>query len=304
MNCETAQQELSLLIYGELPLEEEGILREHLESCEACRRELEREEAAHRAAQSAEVAPPPELLSRCRRDLALRIARDGGVLSGWESLRRWIGFRLPRLGAFARPAGAVALIAAGFFAARLTAPHGPPPPAAKDEGAVSTRIRYIEAEPGGTVQVVVDDIRERVLVGRPEDLPIRNLLLTAAKDPADPGLRVDSLDILKNNCGSEEVRSALIAALKQDANPGARLVALDGLKQFAGDPAVRAALADALLTDNNPGIRGQAIDVLIEKQQRDTISVFQQLMQREGNDWIRLRCQNALRAMNASVGTF
>lgn len=307
MNCETAQKDLSLFLDGELPVEEEGILREHLESCESCRRELEREEAAHRVAQSVEIALPPELLSQCRRDLSPRIAREAGVPLGRENLRRWFSFRLPRFGAFARPAGAVALIAAGFFAARLTAPLASPlPPAqpAVDEGAVSTRIRYIEAEPGGKVQVVVDETRQRVLVGRPDDLPVRNLLLAAAKDSADPGLQVDSLDILKNNCGSEEVRSALISALEQDANPGARLIALDGLKQFAGDPAVRAALAHALLTDDNPGVRGQAIDVLIEKQQRDTISVLQQLVQRENNDSIRLRCQNALRAMNASVGTF
>ncbi len=120
MNCETAQKELSLFLYGELSLEEEGILQEHLDACESCRQELEREEEAHRAAESIEFVPAPELLNRCRRDLRARLERESrpGV---WTRLRRSFGFGLAPLAALGRPVGALALVALGFFAARFTA---------------------------------------------------------------------------------------------------------------------------------------------------------------------------------------
>ncbi len=62
---------------------------------------------------------------------------------------------------------------------------------------------------------------------------IQRLLLTAAKDPSDAGLRVESVDLLKNNSQSAEIRKALVYSLEHDPNAGVRLKALDGLKQFA-----------------------------------------------------------------------
>ncbi len=57
-----------------------------------------------------------------------------------------------------------------------------------------------------------------------------------------PGLRVESVDLLKNNSQSAEIRKALVYALEHDPNAGVRLKALDGLKQFAEDPDTRQAL--------------------------------------------------------------
>jgi hypothetical protein len=261
---------------------------------------MEREKAAHFAAESIGLTPGPELLNRCRRDLRARIEREQGR-------RRWFNLNLGRLAAFSRPLGALALIALGFFAARFTAP-GPPAPTeiVRMDEPVLSRIRYVQPEPSGQVQVVVDETRQRIVLGRPDDQRIRSLLLTAARDPVDPGLRVESLDILKNRCDSAEVRMALISALKHDPNSGVRLKALDGLKRFAGEPEVRSALSQVLLTDDNPGVRIQAIDLLVQNKRHedDMISVLQQLVQKEDNNYIRLRCQRVLRDMNASVGTF
>jgi len=59
-----------------------------------------------------------------------------------------------------------------------------------------------------------------------------------------------------------------------------------------------------LLADDNPGVRAQAIDLLVEHKGAMTAGVLQEVVQKENNGYVRLRCQRALDEMNASVGTF
>jgi hypothetical protein len=89
-----------------------------------------------------------------------------------------------------------------------------------------------------------------------------------------------------------------------DENPGVRMKALEGLSPYSANAQVRNAMSQALLYDSHAGIRTQAIDILNQTQQEDMVGVFQELVQREDNDYIRQRSQNALRAMRASLGTF
>jgi hypothetical protein len=204
-----------------------------------------------------------------------------------------------------RPAGAVALVAVGFFGARLAPVAGIGHQSAGLFDPNSARVRYVEPGPSGQVQLVVDETRQRVISGRLEDAQIRALLLTAAKDPSDPGLRVESVEILKNRSESDEVRSALLTALLHDTNSGVRLKALEGLKPFASQPDVRKALSQVLLADDNPGLRTQAIDLLTQNSnQEHVVGVLQELMHKENNEYIRQRCEKALRGMKASVETY
>jgi hypothetical protein len=83
------------------------------------------------------------------------------------------------------------------------------------------------------------------------------------------------------------------------------LKALDGLKQFAEDPDTRQALTQVLLKDDNPGVRTQVIDLLVQQRHSDAmVGVLQELMEKEDNGYIRMRCQKVLQDMNASVETY
>jgi len=202
-----------------------------------------------------------------------------------------------------KPLGAVVLVALGFFAARWTAPGLAPAVAPGGEGVIS-RVRYLQPEPSGALRIVVEETRQRELSGSLADEPIRRLLLAAAREARDPGLRGETVDILKAQSESADVRRALLATFEQDPNPGVRLKALEGLKAFAAEPDVRSTLVRSLLVDENPGVRIQAIDLLIQRREDALVGVLQELVQRETNNYVRLRCQRALREMNASVGTF
>jgi HEAT repeat protein len=112
------------------------------------------------------------------------------------------------------------------------------------------------------------------------------------------------MDLLKDQSETKEVRRALLAALQHDTNPGVRLKALEGLRGNASDAETRRVLAQVLLKDENPGVRTQAIDLLTGQSEPDMVGVLQELVSREENNYVRLKCQKALREMNASVETF
>ncbi len=309
MNCDKFRRMLPLFLYDELSLEDEDVLQSHLEICEGCRDALSTDQSLHRSLHEFENSTPAGLLVQCRGDLRRRMQEErkpAPTGRWWRGLWDLPGRLSP---AIWKPAGAVTLVAMGFFGARIV-----PVERSTDDfirsfrsasaEPVAARVRYVNPDTSGGVQLVVDETRQRVLTGSMDDEHIRTLLLSAAKDPSNPGLRVETMDILKNSPDSSGVRGALLFALQNDSNAGVRLKAIEGLKQFSDDPDTRKALANVLLTDDNPGVRSQAIDLLIQQRRRENVGVLQELMRREDNSYIRQRCQRALRDMNASLETF
>lgn len=302
MNCGQVLDRLPLLLYGELSFDEEERIEQHTAVCESCRRELESLRQLHETLDQAEAAPPAGLLQNCRRELRLRLHEEQ---AGARS-RPWRAKLTAFLSAPAllRPAGAFALLATGFLGARLWNPAPEARPSLDAVPLAASRVRFVEPAKDGNVRITLEETRQRQILGRIDNSRIRELLLAAAQDPGDPGLRVETIDLLKSQNLTAEVRSALLSALRNDDNAGVRLKALEGIKPYAADPEVRRVLTDVLLHDDNPGIRTQAIELLTRHKQRDVVGPLQQLMQREENDYIRERTQRLLRDLNASVDSF
>jgi hypothetical protein len=92
--------------------------------------------------------------------------------------------------------------------------------------------------------------------------------------------------------------------LANDPVVSVRLKALEGLKPYSTDPDVRKILSQVLLTDDSDVIRMRVIDLLVERRDDSMVGMLQSLMQREDNSYVRLKCEKALKEMNASIGTF
>ena len=294
MNCDLANRQFSLMLYGELSFEDDELVQQHLDGCEACRVAFDDVKSLHRAVENCEAELDGAMLADCRRTLRVTVAAIGPPKKhNWFDGLTW--------GSLLKPLGAFALITLGFFGARLSTVDEP----SQSSMPMASRVRYVEPANGsGRVQIVVEETSQRTLSGESASEPIRRLLLAAARDSSDAGLRVESMDILRASAGSAEVRRALIFALQHDPNAGVRLKALDGLKDSAGDPETRHALSQVLLADDNPGVRTQAIDLLTQKKEAAMVGVLQELMRKEDNNYVRLKCQKALHEMNASVETF
>ncbi|MFB3776156.1 MAG: HEAT repeat domain-containing protein [Bryobacteraceae bacterium] len=299
MSCDWVKGSLSFFLYGELTFEEEEAVHKHLETCEPCRTALDKEKALHAALDLAAVEPPAGLLSECRSALDEQI---GGMRDsrGWLG-RLWDWTGRPVSPALLRPAGALALVAVGFFAARLI-PQPPPPPGSRTPSV--SQVRYLQPDPSGGVRVVVDESSERVFSGDLGQPRIQSLVLEAAQNSFDPALRLDSLEVLRPQGSSPVVRRAFLQAVQNDPNAAVRLKALEGLRPFASDPEVRSVLSHVLLSDDHVGVRAQAIDLLAEHREDDIVGVLQQLVDREDEGYIRERSQSILQAMNASLGAF
>jgi anti-sigma factor RsiW len=315
MNCESVIKLIPLYFYGELPPDEEDRVEQHIDACAACRREADFQRVVAEALDRRAMEPPAALLAECRHGLMRAI--DGNEAAAfrpapstpWGHFRNGFAALLPPL-RWSMPVGALALVALGFVAARVTMPRTGIPvsqPVIPAENIISS-VRSVQPGPqgaaSGEVRIVLDETRRRVVSGQLNDQNIQRLMLAAAHDENNPGVRVESVDILKNYSDSSEVRSLLLNRVLQDPNPGVRLKALDGLKPFTNDPEVRKVLAQVLLRDDNPGVRIQAVDALTSHADDNMVGVLQNVVQRENNSYVRQRCARALKDLNASVGTF
>jgi hypothetical protein len=301
-----------MLLYGELSFEEEGEVEEHLESCANCRAALEREKQLHAAFDRIEIEPSSSLLRECRAALAENIHLQAGSPIPREGLwDKFVSFLTgPSTWAW-RPAGALALLAIGFAGAKLTPFLSNSSPAVSMMGladATSAKVRNVETAPNGKVIIVLDETSQKTVSGNLTDSNIRAMLMAAARQSDDPGVRAQTVQFLTtaeagSPSSSLDVRDVLISAL-HDKNAGVRLKAMNGLKTFEKDPAVRSALASVLLTDENPGVRTQAIDLLTDSigptVDPEIVGKLQELMVKESNPYVRDRCQSVLASWNAS----
>jgi hypothetical protein len=307
MTCESVQQALPLYLYGELSAETEEAVEAHLDGCEKCAKELEVQREFARSLNEHELEPSLDLLVECRQSLALELRKQEAVTEPKGLAHFWnriFGFPVNH---FRIPAGAMALFALGWFAARSPQLNavmpGGLPNGLQQAGMIST-VRSIEPDRSGRILISVDDTQRRTISGGLDDDKVRELLLAAMHEQSNPGVRVESVSVLKDMAGSEEVRLALLEALQHDPNPGVRLKALEGLHQFGYDPSVRQTLTTVLMNDSNAGVRIQAIDLLTSRHDDSIVSTLQSLVHKDDNDYVRLRCVRALQEMNASVGSF
>lgn len=328
MTIEEARKKLPFLLYDELDFEEENevsrLLAEHAE----LREELERVRTLFRAVEQSAVEPPPGLLSQCRTRLhgSLDALPVPAARTSWR-LPSWLRFvdkpLFTRMPMGWQAAGALAMlllgVAAGRWTLQPTAPNSPwmDPASQQAGGFVSPRatltgsngwiprVRDIRTNPDGTVRIEIEEVKHRLVEGLPQDQNVRTLLLAAAQNTADPGIRVGTLGLLSTQGGQPAVRDVLVHALRNDANPGVRLKALEGLEAYAAEPDVREALRVALLHDQSPAVRLEAVDLLTRDRGRpEVIGLLQEAMQVEENRTVRARCQSVLADLNATTETF
>lgn len=308
MTCESVAKVISLYFYGELSPAEEDQVEQHVHECAACGRELERQRALAVQLDRRQAEVPSGLLEECRSDLMAAIQGGAGVpdrssAGPWRLFLNALSHSFSGWARLLQPAGALALLAIGFLAARVTTTKSP----ATDTGLVPDQtfstVRSIQPNSSGGVQIAFDETNRRVLSGPMDDQKIRQLLLAATRED-NPAVRVESMDLLKGRSSSGDVRDALLNAVAHDPNPGVRLKAVEGLKPLAAAPDVRKVLAQVLLADDNSAVRMQVVDLLVEHRDDAIVGVLQDLMQKENNSYVRLKSEKALKEMNASLGTF
>jgi len=304
MKCEWVQQNILLYVYDELADDARYELQQHVARCADWAAELEstREFRTRLSALPVED-PTPNLLaaSRMRLQDTLETAEQGGF---WHRLMfdpaAWL--RQIRFS----PALAAAIFIFGFAGGIGTAykvvadTHRSAGdavlPAEPVESSISG-IRSVSREPGSDqISIKYDRVSTEEAQGSLNDQRIQQLLLFAARNNENSGVRMDSVGLLMENPSDEQAREALIYALRYDSNPGVRLKAVAAVGPYVkSDVRVRDAVLEALLNDSNPGVRTEALHslhpVLADSSVRE---VLQRLAANDPNLYIRSQTRSVL----------
>jgi len=276
MKCEWVRENIVLHVYGELADDARHELEQHVSRCADCALELKSEQNFHDLlSQDRASEPSPNLLasSRMRLQEALETTQQGNFLTRFAfDPTTWL--RQVRFS----PALASVILILGFAGGvgatyRLYSHSGTPAvtPIATNTSATGTPLEAsvsgidsVTPIPG-TDQVTIkyNTLSTQEAQGSLNDQKIQQLLLYAARNNYNSGVRVDSVDLLAQKSGETQVRDALIYALQNDTNPGVRLKSLDALGTYVKtDTNVRDAILRALVNDTNSGVRIEALRLI------------------------------------------
>ena len=303
MKCDWVRDNIALYVYDELADDARHELEQHVNRCTDCAAELQgTQEFQQTLKQIPLTEPSPNLLaaSRMRLQEALESAEQG---PWWRRLvfdgGAWL--RQVKLA----PALVAAIFIVGFAGGigtsykvisqgRGLAPSGPAAPVAE---ASVAGIRSVAQDPvSNQVSIKYDTVSTQEAKGSMNDQRIQQLLLFAARNNYNSGVRMDSVDLLTQKPDNTGVREVLIYALRNDANPGVRLKALEALGPYVKqDVRVRNAVLDALTSDSNSGVRTQAIHLLdTVKADGSVRSVLRTLAEKDKNQYIRSQARTVL----------
>lgn len=309
MNCTEANQNTELYLYGELAPAEREAMETHLAGCAACRAETDRVRRLHSlvAAYSA-PAPTPDLLVQCRQRLEAALEREQ---YGW---RRLFADARAALSNPSRVAAGLTLLVFGFGmgwmirsrSAVVSTSSGRQveSSALADLGAIGSISQVSQDPESDKVRITVNSERRVTLEGSLDDPRIRRILVDAVKTYSNPGIRLDTLDALRQKTDNPAVEEALLYALRRDPNAGVRLEALRSVPAMTWDAKVQDALIEAVQHDANPGVRVEAIDDLakhaVAERDQTLLPVLQSFARNDTNNYVRVRALSAVHELEAT----
>jgi hypothetical protein len=309
MKCEWVRENIVLHVYGELADDVRHELEQHVARCADCAAELKAEQEFHalleqdRATNPLMNGPSPNLLaaSRMRLQEALETTKQGGFFSrlAFDPMN-WL--RQVRFS----PALASAILIIGFAggvgATYKLYSHTPQPtalvtPAQPVSDASISGIDSVTQEPGtNQVSIKYNVVSTQEAQGSLNDQRIQQLLLYAARNNYNSGVRMDSVGLMTQNPSDTHFRDALIYALQYDTNPGVRFKALDALGPYVKqDTRVRDSLLQALVNDSNPGVREEALRMLEPVKADSSVrAVLMTLAAKDNSQYIKSQARTLL----------
>jgi hypothetical protein len=302
MNCDWVSKNIQLYIYDELADDARYELEQHVARCGECAKELKSARDLHSVLSRMPVQEPsPNLLASSRMKLqeSLETVEQSGF---WRRLvfDPWAWWREVR---FAPAVAAIIFIvglAGGIGGTYQVMKYRIPVPTSggsQVEASMISGIRSVSQDPGtNQVRIKYDTVAPQEVEGSLNDQRIQQLLLFAARNNYNSGVRMDSVGLLSQQPQEARAREALLYALRYDSNPGVRLKALDALGSYVKDDVrVRDGVLEVLLHDSNQGMRTNALHLLGPVRADSSVrAVMQQLADGDRNQYIRSQARTVL----------
>jgi len=302
MNCDWTKENVVLYIYGELADDAKFEFEQHVRHCLGCRRELDTALEFKDAMAALPVKDvSPSFLAANRMELQERLEHAEQSRNIFSSLvfdlTGWMNqVKLA-------PALTAVLLMIGFAGGVGTTYRMMDRNTAKQSGQITTEPQVETANiasiagidsitpdaNSNQVSIKYNTLMPQTLSGSMDDPRVRQLLLLGTQNTRNPGVVLDSINLLNRGSADNEVREALINSLRTDHNVGVRLECLDGLKGYVRDDVhVRDAVIEALVHDNNAGVRQRAISLLDDVKADSSVrAALTVLAERDPNKFIR-----------------
>lgn len=312
MNCHTLEDNLWLYLYEEMTPEERAAAQAHLHGCSACRTRIQEAEGLRALlSQREEPAAPPELLVEARMTLDEALDREE---LGWRAWFRMFSISFPAFYA-SRAAAVTTILVLGFglgwvirsrtierpvesVVVQQQPVNGVSLPAAPERGYRISNISELTPDPvTGQVRITLDAQRQVTFSGSLDDPRIQQVLLYAVRNYDNPGIRRDTLGLLRGRAASREVRETMIYAMLHDPNDGVRMEALEAVEDLGWSPELRDAFLTVLQGDSNPGVRVAAVNALVRNADDAVLPVLRKISTKDSNKYVRLQCASAVREL-------
>ena len=312
------KQLLQLSLFGELSSEEKEILKEHLLTCEECKRELEDQRNLLEIISGKKKSEVDErVLSAARYQLrgALRSEKNNA------NIFRSISENLTQL--FSSPlkfalTSAIILMIGIFIGSQLLSKspteqfgnqnNGENRFASLNEDISITNLRFVDSDASdGEVEFTFDASRPVRLRGKVSDPQIQGVLTYAMLNEQNPGSRLNSInamDTKQNEPYDQDVKDALVTVVMTDKNPGVRREALKLMNKFPYDENIKQALLFVITNDTVSGLRIEALNSVIEasnkgyKLDSEELNLFRNKIQQDENPYIKMRSKTILQEYN------
>jgi hypothetical protein len=300
MKCQWVKQNIVFYVYDELPDDARHELEQHVVRCKDCAAEVASvKQLRSDFAQVPVQEPSPSFLtaSRMRLQEALESAEQGGWWSRfvfdpihWLNQIRFA----PALAAAIFIFGLAGGIGVTYKMVRPPIIEGPGPAAPLSLASISGITSISQQSGSNQISVKYDTVSPQEARGSLSDPNIQQLLLYAARNNFNAGVRMDSVNLLTQQPNNQHVREALLYALRYDSNTGVRLKALDGLGPYVKDDVqVRDAMLESLMSDSNPGVRIEALHLLEPVRADSSVRiVLQRLAAKDENRYIRSQARS------------
>jgi hypothetical protein len=304
---------IKLFLYDELTAEEQKDLKEHLIVCTDCEAELQSQKSFMEILSDKKFnEPSPSLLNDARLQLSRSIKNEAAkenfpgfisrivseiflsrkliLLGGGVTFAAGLllGFMLFNSSLLPEDVNQVEFTQASLFESNIKI----------------NNIRIVDQNlERGEIEFVFEAVKPIRLKGRVDDPEIQNILLYSILNEENPGVRLNSVNLLSNKPEKEidnEVKEALIIAAMHDENPGVRREALQLLNKQKYDPEIKIALLHILKNDSNSALRIEAINGLKKAQEEgykfdeNAVTILKEKMNEDENNYIRLHARKVL----------
>lgn len=318
MNHKKYKEWIQLFLYDELKQKEKDELLNHLENCNECSAELEKQKSFYSSIDEITSSEADEnLLSEARREFnsALKVERTKRGSFSLPKINLAGFFFSPSKIAFSGAAVLVVGILVGYllFNERsVSSGTIAEQPVVKKQDNLSsledktqiTNLRFIDQDASdGEIEFTVDAIKPIHIKGKVSDPKIQNILTYSMLYERNPGVRLNAINLIGKNINTkkdDEIKTALVTVAKYDTNMGVRREALKLLRSFPFDNEIREGLLYILLNDENSAMRIEAITSLKEITEKGNnlnekeISAFRENLKKEENNYVKYQMKTVL----------